>query len=213
MTSIRDLAPYSYGSPLFPGELAVGWLDGGDIVPTGRLPKLLRRLLVDRLTFAAAYLPSGTDDWMGVHSCAFCDGPTSALPNHALWGSGELRVTGADGTAYVAPSLVAHYIDRHAYLPPAVFIEAVAAGRFVEQPHPELDRYVVDRVEAAPDDLAAELGITAVVRGHVVPWNRTPGPPVLGFAVGRAWYGPWDGTSGRAGTLLATATPLGRLPP
>ncbi len=212
MTSIADLTPYNYTHPLFPDELAVGWLDADDKFPTGGLPKLQRRFLIERLTFAAAYLDSGAAATMGVHSCAFCDGPKRPLPNHALWGSGEFRVIHDDGTVFVAPSLIAHYIEQHSYLPPSVFVDAVAAGRFVEQPRPSLDRPAVDRLEAAPDDLRARLGITAIVHGRVERWDRTPSPPILGFAVDRRWYGPWDGTVDHAAALLDENAMLGFTP-
>lgn len=211
MTSIADLTPYTYGPPLVPGELAVGWIDDGDEIPTGELPKLLRRLVIERLTFAAAYLQSGTIDYMGTHDCAFCDGPKAPLASHALWGSGELRVLGDEETCYVAPSLIAHYIDAHRYLPPPVFVEAVAAGRFLEQPQPELDRIVVDRLEDPPDDFARDLGATAVVHAHIEPWDRTPGPPLLGIAIGKGWYGPWDGAPEHAVAVVA-GEPIGFIP-
>jgi len=203
MTSIPDLTPYTYGPPLVPGELAVGWIDDGDEIPTGELPKLLRRLVIERLTFAAAYLPSGLAAHMGIHDCAFCDGPKVPLPNDAFWGSGELRVIDSSRTCFVAPSMIAHYIAEHRYLPPPVFIEAVVAGQFVEQPRPELDRAVVDRVDDPPDDLASDLGATAVVHGHIEPWDRTPGAPLLGIAIARSWYGPWNGTPEHAVAVVA----------
>jgi hypothetical protein len=44
-----------------------------------------------------------------------------------MLGNGEIRVRGLDGKIYVAPVLIFHYISRHEYLPPGVFLEAVAA--------------------------------------------------------------------------------------
>jgi hypothetical protein len=49
---------------------------------------------------------------------------TSGQCEQAL-GNGEIRVRGADGTLYAAPSLIAHYIAEHSYLPPGGFIEAI----------------------------------------------------------------------------------------
>ncbi|WP_338285215.1 hypothetical protein [Luteolibacter sp. LG18] len=43
---------------------------------------------------------------------------------HSL-GNGEIRVRGADGVIYGAPTLIYHYVVAHDYLPPAAFIEAV----------------------------------------------------------------------------------------
>ena len=39
-------------------------------------------------------------------------------------GDAEIRVTGEAGTVYAAPSLIAHYVAEHRYLPPAMFIDA-----------------------------------------------------------------------------------------
>ena len=138
MAWIEDLQIYDYDPPLVDGELAVGWLDTGHPIPTGDLSPLLRDLMIDRLTYAAAWLQTGTMDWMGTHDCAFCPGPTVPLPNNALWGSGEFRVTGKSGTVFVAPSLVAHYVEAHQYSPPAEFTEAVATGSFLVVPEEPL---------------------------------------------------------------------------
>jgi hypothetical protein len=51
-------------------------------------------------------------------------------------GNGEIRVAGSRGRIYVAPVLVAHYVQAHHYLPPAVFVDAVvAAANLAEQRH------------------------------------------------------------------------------
>jgi hypothetical protein len=42
-----------------------------------------------------------------------------------MLGNGEIRVRGADGTLYAAPSLIAHYVADHSYLPPDGFIDAI----------------------------------------------------------------------------------------
>jgi hypothetical protein len=51
---------------------------------------------------------------------------TLACPEETV-GNGEIRVRALDGKIYVAPVLILHYIGRHQYLPPGVFLEAVAA--------------------------------------------------------------------------------------
>ena len=43
-----------------------------------------------------------------------------------VWlGNGEIRVTGEDGTVYAAPTMIAHYVAEHHYLPPQEFVDAV----------------------------------------------------------------------------------------
>lgn len=57
---IADLTPFTYGRPVIEGELAVGWLDGDPIESQGVLePKRVRRLVIERLVFAAGHLQSG----------------------------------------------------------------------------------------------------------------------------------------------------------
>ncbi|WP_249375347.1 hypothetical protein [Streptomyces sp. I05A-00742] len=50
-----------------------------------------------------------------------------------LLGTAELRVVSADGTWFIAPDLVLHYVTDHGYLPPDDFVEAVLSGR--DAPH------------------------------------------------------------------------------
>jgi len=66
----------------------------------------------------------GTATAMGFHECEFCS-PTGA--EKLAMGTGELWVPGTGDLIYVAPKLVAHYIEAHGYLPPQEFMEAVVA--------------------------------------------------------------------------------------
>jgi hypothetical protein len=70
------------------------------------------------------------------HACGFCPKPgrkTLAggleLPDHPkeALGNGEIRIRALDGKILDAPVLICHYIGCHEYLPPLVFIDAVAA--------------------------------------------------------------------------------------
>jgi hypothetical protein len=40
-------------------------------------------------------------------------------------GNGEVRVAGSDGQHYAAPTLVAHYVAAHNYVPPEPFVDGV----------------------------------------------------------------------------------------
>jgi hypothetical protein len=51
----------------------------------------------------------------GLHTCEFCG---------FFKASGNIGVP-AENLLYVAPEMVAHYVDLHGYLPPPEFIEAV----------------------------------------------------------------------------------------
>jgi hypothetical protein len=126
---IEDLSPCMYvASSLAEGEKlkAVGWLGWGHAykqrqlqlpeTPFGRL----LRLLVD---------PWEPICFMGRHECEFC--PEENVQNTigrdgllVYFGANNLYVP-ANGCIYVAPSMIAHYVDIHSYEPPAVFWEAV----------------------------------------------------------------------------------------
>jgi hypothetical protein len=76
----------------------------------------------------------------GVHYCQWCwdkaGPPQYAAHNPQLivshgdvpHANGEIWLTAPDGTHYVAPTLISHYIDEHAYLPPGAFLVAVREG-------------------------------------------------------------------------------------
>ncbi|MBM9504352.1 DUF7919 family protein [Actinacidiphila acididurans] len=132
MTYYRDLTPYTYGSddwdlagrwqgiPL----LTVGWLSRGRRYAKGAPPAGLAEALK---RMARTHRAAQT---RGRHVCPWCSlrlfGPRGDIP----WGSAEIRVMG-DDLAYVAPELVAHYVEAHRYLPPADFVNAVlSSGTF-----------------------------------------------------------------------------------
>jgi hypothetical protein len=127
MTTYPDLGSCDYFGPSWAERLtAVGWLDAS--VPSSGEPvgaplfETLVRLLSD------PWQPVVT---AGHHRCPFCRfsggarelryaGITAALGSSNLFVFDEKR-------AYVSPSLIAHYIDAHAYVPPQPFQRAVAA--------------------------------------------------------------------------------------
>lgn len=125
-----DLTPYEYGYALPRSDvLNVGWLGRGHAFPVGAVPEgfvaALRRLI-----------KSPENLYRGYHSCEFCPeppvvvGPTGRRvigPPGDTMGNGEIRVAGAGGVVYVAPVLIAHYVEVHRYLPPEAFIHAVIA--------------------------------------------------------------------------------------
>ena len=131
-----DLTPYTYASfperPQ-PNVLNIGWLSREYPFATGGVPGSFVRIL-RRLIASPVFIPSITA--MGFHGCELCPpveeppgvwalgspAPPGSLP---AMGNGELWVPTTGSLVYVAPVLVAHYIEAHDYLPPQEFIDAV----------------------------------------------------------------------------------------
>jgi len=140
-----DLVAYQYKLPFVLDQVrCVGWLDASHPFPTGRAP--LR--LVERLTNLAQLR---TDDFKihvrvmrGIHPCNLCGRRVEIgeLGKQQDLGSSELWIPCSSGW-FASPSLVIHYIDKHSYLPPAEFSEAVFA---FDTSSPYLGQDVYDRL-------------------------------------------------------------------
>lgn len=127
MAFIQDLQPCSY----LPVEdtsnfLAVGWLEYGKPYNTGTVnedffAKLCRLIQSPWQPFASA----------GVHHCTLCQfsgGSNAVYQGLVIPGrSGDNLFVPGTGMIYVAPIMIAHYIDAHRYQPPSDFIQAVMA--------------------------------------------------------------------------------------
>lgn len=99
---------------------AVGWLAKGHPYPTGRVPAEFLTTLHDHVCMA--WQPVGMP---GIHLCEFCPQP---LPNgRFVGGNSNVWIPSAD-RVFVAPALILHYIEAHAYQPPDEFIAAVLAA-------------------------------------------------------------------------------------
>jgi hypothetical protein len=121
VTWFEDLSAYTY-SPEGPA-LNVGWLDRDEAFETGDIGTSLRQeLFLERILHAARF-PAGPA-FMGLHQCNLCD----SLPGPR--GTGEIRLTGPNGTVFASPTLLPHYVSAHRYRPPATFVDAVFTGRF-----------------------------------------------------------------------------------
>jgi hypothetical protein len=97
---------------------AVGWLSSTQSFNQGPVPAEFS----DRLELICERWDDGVEalEWpvaAGPHTCELCG------DFHA---AGFVGVPG-DGILFVAPEMVAHYVDDHGYLPPADFVEAVLA--------------------------------------------------------------------------------------
>jgi hypothetical protein len=110
MSHMADLTSLDYGS------VAVGWLEPGFAYSQGTVPPAFAARLTE---FARRWIDSieALDGGvaMGYHTCGFC---------RAAHGSGTFGVP-SGATLYWCPELVAHYVERHGYAPPAEFVAAV----------------------------------------------------------------------------------------
>lgn len=108
-----DLSPYTY-NPLPSGTgKNVGWLASDHPFETGPVPNRFLNILRGK---AARRVNPG----VSYHPCDICG---SGDPGSR--GRGEIHVYGEDGTLYIAPTLIVHYVGVHQYLPPQEFIDAV----------------------------------------------------------------------------------------
>lgn len=89
---------------------AVGWLAKNHSFITGSVDsdflQILKRHIAESWTFVAS---------AGLHECEFCNRFASA---------GNVIIP-TETSVYIAPEMIAHYIDVHSYKPPNEFIQAV----------------------------------------------------------------------------------------
>src|SRR5262245_46311185 len=114
MTWFADLSPCTYfGADCAAFLRAIGWLDRAQPFSFGAVdPAVYRRLVVlSKFPWEPAVL-------MGVHGCQLCQYEPGS---HA---STNLFIPG-NGTVFVCPTLVVHYMNAHRYKPPDEFCDAV----------------------------------------------------------------------------------------
>lgn len=122
MSYYPDLTPYNYHH-YSEKELNVGWLEKKFEFSKGEVPAGF----VDNLKI---YFELGNTffHYHGSHDCHFCE--------HKGNSSKEIRVVSNTGQIYASPEGILHYIEKHNYLPPQEFIDAVMTG-----PKPGSDLY------------------------------------------------------------------------
>lgn len=129
-----DLSRYEYTEIPDDGEvhLNIGWLDASHPFEKGVLgDEAVERL--NNLSWNPVKL------FRGSHACDFClaelrtklpetgTALISALRDTGAMGNGEIVVKG-ERAWYHAPVLITHYVERHEYLPPQEFVDAVLAS-------------------------------------------------------------------------------------
>ena len=109
---IDDLTPIfdRSGKPV-PNAVAIGWLDRAHRFAVGPTPADFRKRL-------RRFCEQPVRKARGFHLCPFC----AEKPDR---GNGEIHVRGPDAQVFVAPALIAHYVDVHNYQPPEAFVRAL----------------------------------------------------------------------------------------
>ena len=118
MTYFPDFSAYTYTPNDKTGALNIGWLDASQPFQSGTTRSEFHAGLA-LLCSRPILLHRGR------HECQFC---------RNAWGNGQVRVVGADGRLYAAPTLVHHYVVEHHYKPPEEFILAVIAMAGIRPP-------------------------------------------------------------------------------
>jgi hypothetical protein len=146
MTYYKDLSDYRYVKDITGREdaevewlhednssyqlLNVGWLDGRFPFPSGSFHGKEKTLKI-----IANYCRYSFHITMGMHICNICEDPYLGLlrldqPSfYCFIGDGEIYIKGDKNIIYVAPTLIYHYIEKHRYIPPKSFIEALLSKK------------------------------------------------------------------------------------
>ncbi|GAB3984108.1 hypothetical protein GCM10029978_092800 [Actinoallomurus acanthiterrae] len=103
--------------------LNVGWLGAGCEFPQSATP-------VDVIEKLIHLAQNPKNVMRGLHYCEFCEVESpvkveSSTGEIAWLGTGEIHVASPNGTSFVAPTLIIHYILEHRYCPPQPFIDAL----------------------------------------------------------------------------------------
>jgi hypothetical protein len=93
---------------------AVGWLENGKPLSIGKAPQDFYEKLCE-----ISKNPWAFSFFCGMHECNLCQ-------FEGKFGGNNIFIP-HDGKIYVCPELITHYINKHHYLPPDRFIEAVLA--------------------------------------------------------------------------------------
>lgn len=139
MSTYIDFTPYKYSlnfkklaDKFNLVQVSVGWLGKDSEFKT--FDDITKTALTDEVMNALLELCCKTRAQMrGWHDCELCDKEVTKTgdyrkvyfdKNEYLLGSGEMGVA-CHSFLMVAPNLIYHYITKHNYLPPDVFIEGI----------------------------------------------------------------------------------------
>ena len=123
MSYYKDLSRWPDGG-LGNRALAVGWLHPAHEYSNGSVDVEFFKRLVDMLL--SPWQPHAV---AGRHRCPFCrftGGPAQLSFDGSVIAVGaSILVVPTKEAIFVAPSMIAHYVDAHDYAPPSAFMQAV----------------------------------------------------------------------------------------
>lgn len=134
MTYLADLSDYNYFREFMrPCTKAIGWLDSRHGFDNSGCSD-------EALDALWAYCKVSVGQLRGYHQCDLCGGDEFVVESWGgeslLLGTSEIRVFGAAGTIYAAPTMIFHYVRRHFYRPPGEFLNCLSNG-----PSPPSEEY------------------------------------------------------------------------
>ena len=165
MAYFDDLSVNTYSCVPESGRLSVGWLAKNTPFQTGPTSEAFCAALDDLCSNHPIRLT-----W-GYHVCEFCTGISADDSHSRSKGNGEIEVRSADGTWFVAPQLIAHYVAEHDYCPPEEYIEAVLnpseigkdAGP-IELAEDEEIKQIQEREQQSRMNAGPSIDVKAIVR-------------------------------------------------
>lgn len=134
-----DLEMYQFKTPfVLPNVRMVGWLDSHHSFNKGSVPKGFSDKLLQIIDTQTSSFDLHVNVIRGTHDCNFCN-EEIWLNNHLErrlrrpLGMSELWVPNSGGW-FASPTLIYHYVERHEYLPPEDYVNAVLQVR-LDQRH------------------------------------------------------------------------------
>lgn len=128
-----DLSPYSYYLDfLVPSVRNIGWIDDGVDFPKGIMPiNLLEKM--KNILIKSDLVNAHVNLVRGVHPCTICgcEDVVRFADKKIILGMSEIWIPNSISSGFfAAPSMVVHYIEKHNYLPPGVFLTAIESFSF-----------------------------------------------------------------------------------
>lgn len=126
----QDFEIYKYKIPFeLPCVSMIGWIDSKHDYAKGDLSAEIINKLWRCTTTTTDSFNLHVNRVRGIHLCNFCGVEVRHSKSSTLLGISEIWIPHAKGW-FASPSLIAHYIAEHGYMPPKPYVEAVESLDF-----------------------------------------------------------------------------------